>query len=172
MRSVASPFGVTPSAATSCAVSIATSMKARTPASDVFEADPTPQTPWPEVQPFPTRVPIPTKCHRATAATGDIRSPRATRVDDRVHGRAEDDAEREHEPPVTRGDVLLEPRLAGDVRERRFEERARAGDNAGAHVDYRRAETDEEAAEAYRLIPLGNSSAASCSGTGSATIDG
>ena len=28
---------------------------------DVFDADPTPQTPWPEVQPLPMRVPIPTR---------------------------------------------------------------------------------------------------------------
>ncbi|AAC82829.1 unknown (plasmid) [Halobacterium salinarum NRC-1] len=54
-------YGLTPSAATTCAVTMATVRNARTPTMDVFEAEPTPQTPWPDVHPLPTRVPMPTK---------------------------------------------------------------------------------------------------------------
>src|SRR6056297_193598 len=40
---------------------MATVRNVATPTSDVFDAEPTPQTPWPDVQPLPIRVPIPTR---------------------------------------------------------------------------------------------------------------
>jgi len=119
-----------------------------TPTMDVFEAEPTPQTPWPDVQPLPTRVPMPTRmpprnrrqgvdlghpeCH-----AGDVvelsgrpglveRTRHQARLESqREHRCAEDDTEREDDSPVTRGDVPLEPGLVGDVRQRRLEEGTR-----------------------------------------------
>ncbi len=44
---------------TSWATPIATSMNVATLRIDVFEPEPTPQTPCPEVHPLPSRVPIP-----------------------------------------------------------------------------------------------------------------
>src|SRR6056297_992215 len=40
---------------------MATVRNVATPTSDVFDAEPTPQTPCPDVQPLPTRVPTPTR---------------------------------------------------------------------------------------------------------------
>ena len=87
----------------------------------------------------------------------DLGDPDAALDDDRVHRGARDDAQREDDPPVAGGDQprLLEPRALRDVRERRLEEGARPGCVAGAEVDDRRPEPDQEPPEEVVGDPSG-----------------
>jgi len=99
---------------------------------DVRDSDAMPETPWPDVQPFPIRVPIPTRIPAEQPPPLHLGDEGVGGEPELVDGRAGDDTNREDDPPVARRDVLLalEPREVGDIRQRRLEERTVSGEDS------------------------------------------